>query len=241
MVDPFDSSILHFINQFAQRSWLFDKTMVFISTDPFVSGGVATSFFWWAWFAESRAKEKVRETILCGLAASFTALFVARSLAALLPFRARPYLNAELHFLPPLGTTQYYCDLIHWSSFPSDHAVLYFSLATCIFLVSWRVGILAFCHALFVVCLPLVYLGEHYPSDILAGALLGIGIGCLSRIEKLRDSLSRAPLQFLNYSRSTFYICFYLCTFLFATNFDSLRKIAFYAFHELSGTGHGQF
>ncbi len=241
MSGTFDSNILHFLNQFAQRSWLFDKTMVFLSTDPFVSGGVATSFFWWAWFAESSRKEKTREIILCGLSASFVALFVARTLATSLPFRTRPYLNTELGFKPPHGTSQYYYDLIHWSSFPSDHAVLYFSLATCIFLVSRRIGFLAYCHAFFIVCLPLVYLGEHYPTDIIAGAILGIGLGNLSRIARLHDSVARQPLRLLSYSQSSFYICLYLCSFLFATNFDSLRKIAFYALHELIGTGHGQF
>ena len=229
------------MNQFARRSWLLDKTMVFVSTDPFVTGGVATSFFWWAWFAEGRTKEKVRETVLCGLAASFAALFAARSLAVSLPFRARPYLNPELHFRPPNGTAEYYFDLIHWSSFPSDHAVLYFSLATCIFLVSWRVGILAYCHALFVVCLPLVYLGEHYPTDILAGAAIGVGFGILSKIARLREVVALAPLRLLTYSRACFYVCFYLCSFLFATNFDSVRKIAFYAFHALIGEGHARF
>ncbi len=80
MSGTFDLNILHFLNQFAQRSWLFDKSMVFLSTDPFVSGGVATSFFWWAWFTESSRKDKIRETILCGMSASFVALFVARAL-----------------------------------------------------------------------------------------------------------------------------------------------------------------
>jgi len=241
MVDAFDSSILHFLNQFAQRSWVLDKTMVFVSTDPFITGGVATSFFWWAWFAESETKEAVRETLISGLVSAFVALFFTRGLAAVLPFRARPYLNADVHFKPPHGTAEYYYDLIHWSSFPSDHAVLYFALATTIFLVSWKVGLLAYCHALFVVCLPLVYLGEHFPTDVLAGAAIGIGFGVLSKVVKLRQSVSREPLRFLNYSTAGFYLCFYLCSFLFATNFDSVRKIAFYALHELSGHGHGQF
>ena len=30
MENAFDASILYFLNQFAQRSWLFDKTMVFL-------------------------------------------------------------------------------------------------------------------------------------------------------------------------------------------------------------------
>lgn len=197
MVDAFDTSILHFLNQFAQRSWVFDKTMVFVSTDPFVTGGVATSFFWWAWFAEGKTRETVREILIGGLAAAFVALFVARGLAALLPFRARPYLNADLHFKPPHGTAEYYYDLIRWSRFPSDHAVLYFALATAIFLVSWKVGVLAYCHALFVVCLPLVYLGEHFPTDVLVGAAIGIGFGGLSKVVKLRQWVSRQPLHFL--------------------------------------------
>src|SRR5580692_12029124 len=151
MIDTLDLSILHFLNQFAQRSWIFDKAMVFLSTDPFVSGGIATSFFWWAWFGESKTKENARETVLSGLTLAFAALFAARGLALSLPFRARPYLNPDLHFRPPLGTSQYYFDLIHWSSFPSDHAVLYFALATCIFLVSKKIGMVAYCHALLVV------------------------------------------------------------------------------------------
>lgn len=241
--DAFDFSILHFMNQFAQRSWVFDKTMVFLSTDPFITGGIATSFFWWAWFSGTgtATNTKDREYVLSGLATSLAALFAARCLATFLPFRARPYLNPELHFRAPHGTAEYYFDLIHWSSFPSDHAVLYFALATCIFLISWKVGILAYCHAFFIVCLPLVYLGEHYPTDVLAGALIGIGFSALTRIVALRQFLSREPLRFYDYSRPGFYLCFYLCTFLIATNFDSVRKIAFYALHELLGRGHGEF
>lgn len=236
-----DASLLHLFNQFAQRSWLFDKTMVFLSTDPFISGGIAMTFFWWAWFRESNRKHREREIILSGLAASLVALFVARFLATILPFRERPYLNQGLHFRPPLGTAEYYTDLLHWSSFPSDHAVLYFSLATCIFLVSWKAGVLAYCHALFIVCLPLVYLGEHYPTDILAGAVLGVGVASLSAIERLNDSLSRQPLRLLSHSPARFYTCFFLCSFLFATNFNSVRKITFYALHALAGSGHTQF
>ncbi len=234
MVNPFDAGILHFVNQFAQRSWLLDKSVAFISEDPFTAGGVATTFFWWAWFRESDQKKKEREVILSGLALSFAALFLARGLALLLPFRVRPYLVPELGFRPPFGANEYYEDLIHWSAFPSDHATLYFSLATCIYLVSRKAGILAYSHAFIVVCLPRIYLGEHYPTDILAGAVLGFVISSLCLNKKLQGMIADRPLRLLEASPAAFYACFYLCTFLFATNFNSVRKAVLHALQQIA-------
>jgi undecaprenyl-diphosphatase len=236
VINPIDTGILHFFNQFAQKSWFFDKTIVFISDDPFVGGGLATTFFWWAWFRKTETRTRDREIVLSGLAVSFVALFVARALALVLPFRIRPYLIPELSFRPIAEAP--YKELIHWSSFPSDHAVLYFSLATCIFLISRKAGVLSFCHAFFVICLPRVYLGEHYPTDILAGAILGIAIASVCLSVSLRTLLARLPLHLLAQSPGAFYTCFYLCTFLFATNFNSIRKMTFYAWHLLKFTIH---
>ncbi len=241
MVNPFDAGILHLVNQFAQRSWLLDKSVVFISEDPFTAGGIATTFFWWAWFRKSDQQTKQRKVILSGLALSFIALFVARGLALLLPFRVRPFLVTELGFRPPFGANEYYQDLIHWSAFPSDHAVLYFSLATCILLVSRNAGILAYSHAFFVVCMPRIYLGEHYPTDILAGAVLGIGISSLCMNKKLQDMIADRPLRLLDASPAAFYACFYLCTFLFATNFNSVRKAVLQTLHQIAFSGRSLF
>ncbi len=237
----FDGSILHFLNQAAQRSWLFDTVMVFISSDPVVSGGLAMAFFWWAWFRCSPRQRSDRTVLSSGLAVSCVALVVARTLAALLPFRARPCFNTELHLRAPFGTTQYYHGMVHWNSFPSDHAVLYLSLATCIFLVSRKAGALAFSHAIVIVCFPLVYLGKHYPTDILGGSVLGIGMGALSAVRAIRQRIADLPLQLLDKSPASFYTCFFLCSCLFATNFDAVRKIGFYAFHAIFGSGRAQF
>ena len=238
MVNPLDSVILHFFNQFAQRSWLLDKTIVFLSVDPLIGGGIPTAFIWWAWFRKSETKILEREVLICGLVVSFLALFVARGLALLLPFRERPYLIPELHFKPPFGTEVYYQDLIHWSSFPSDHAVLYFALATCVFAISWKAGILAYCHAFFLVCLPRVYLGEHFPTDIVAGALIGVGIARLCANGTLNRWFGQPAIRWLANSPASFYTCFYVCTFSFAINFDTERKMTYYAGKAILGLVH---
>lgn len=62
-------------------------------------------------------------------------------------------------------------------SFPSNHATNHFALATLLSLTwfrgqasSWRVGIFVWAA---LISLAQVYVGKHYPADILAGALLG--------------------------------------------------------------------
>lgn len=78
---------------------------------------------------------------------------------------------------------------IHGKSFPSGHSSLAFSTATSLALdyKKWYVVVPAYLWA-GSVGYSRMYLGEHYPSDVLAGAILGIGSGYLSHwlIKKLR-------------------------------------------------------
>lgn len=187
------------------------------------------SIFWWAWFRDDRAEGKDRPVIISTIFLSAVALFLSRALALLLPFRERPLRNPILQFRIPFGVSPQ--ALISWSSFPSDHAVFFFALATCMFFLSRRLAIAIFFYIFFVICLPLVYLGVHYPTDILIGALLGIGTACLLLSKRLRSSLSSMPLLWLKRSPASFYPCFYLITFLFGTMFDPLRAIVTAAWH----------
>ncbi len=60
-------------------------------------------------------------------------------------------------------------------SFPSKHASLTFTLATVAFLKKKILGKVAFVSAA-LVAYSRVYLGVHYWSDIIAGAILGIAV-----------------------------------------------------------------
>lgn len=62
-------------------------------------------------------------------------------------------------------------------SFPSAHATSSFAVATAMTRVD-PLGALAFVLA-FALALGRPYLGMHYPSDVLAGALLGVALGLL--------------------------------------------------------------
>ncbi len=79
--------------------------------------------------------------------------------------RPRPVLEG----LPPLGGAP------SSLSFPSAHATSSFACATAMTRIAPEAAFLFILAAGIATCRP--YLGMHYPSDVLAGVLLGIGLG----------------------------------------------------------------
>ncbi|HEY8082457.1 MAG TPA: phosphatase PAP2 family protein [Solirubrobacterales bacterium] len=81
--------------------------------------------------------------------------------------RPRPVLEG----LPPLGGAP------SSLSFPSAHATSSFAVATAMTRVAPEAAVVFVLAAALALGRP--YLGMHYPSDVLAGALLGVGLGLL--------------------------------------------------------------
>ena len=79
--------------------------------------------------------------------------------------RPRPFAThaATTHLLAPPSLDP---------SFPSDHAAAAFAIAFAVLAFSTRAGI-AFLGAASLIALSRVALGLHYPSDVLAGAVVG--------------------------------------------------------------------
>jgi len=63
-------------------------------------------------------------------------------------------------------------------AFPSGHAAFFFAISTIVYFYNKRAGILFFL-AGFLICLARIFIGIHWPSDILAGAVVGILSGWL--------------------------------------------------------------
>ncbi|MGA3199204.1 MAG: phosphatase PAP2 family protein [Halobacteriota archaeon] len=220
-MNSFDLIIIHFFNSFAHRSWIADATVVIISGNHFLIGGVLLALFWWAWIEHGKESMEKREALIFVLIAVTFAVSFARTLALSLPYRERPLHNPLIHFQLPYTLDP--STLINWSSFPSDHAVVVFCLAAGLWTVSRRLGALAISYA-FLISLPRIYLGYHYPTDILAGALLGIGVASLSRITTLRRTLARIILDPLDPRPAYLYSFLFLWTFEIGDMFNSLMQ-----------------
>jgi undecaprenyl-diphosphatase len=218
-MNPFDRDIILFINSFARRSWAFDWLVWLLDSNYLVKGGVFVLLLTSVWFRAEGAATERRARLLAGLIASCAAVLFARLLSFAFPFRGRPIYNPVLHFVHPYSTDG--MDLTGWwTSFPSDNAVLFFAVAACIFSACRRAGWLAFVHAVVSVGFARIYLGYHHPTDILGGAVIGIGIVSLAQNSVVRVPLTRLPLRWLEMRPDLFYPLMVVLLFCIGTVFD---------------------
>ena len=207
-MNPFDASILHFVNSFAGRWPKFDQVVVMISWLHLVKGGVLTLLLWWAWFS---GRPAARETVSATLLGSFCALGAARGLSNLVPFRTRPILDAGLHFMPPVSMDG--AGLINWSAFPSDHAALFIGLSTGLWFVSRKAGLLAFAYTIAMILFPRLYIGAHAPTDLIVGAAIGAALVSVACAPPLCDRIGRAVIAQEERRGALFYPLLFLVTF----------------------------
>jgi len=218
----FDHAIISFFNQFAQRWPLFDSIVVFFTNSDLMKGGVIFAGVWFAWFYTSPNVRTNRSYLLNALLGSFIALTLARVLAHALPLRPRPILDPSLHFRLPNGAPDQ-SNWTIWSSFPSDHAALFCALLTGIWFASRRAGIVMLFYVLIAICVPRIYIGIHYPTDILAGAALGVFSVLLLSWRKVREPWTNPVLNWIERRPGLSYALLFVISFEIGTLFWDVR------------------
>jgi undecaprenyl-diphosphatase len=227
-MNAFDSGIISFLNDFAGHWRAFDEVMVFLSNSPLVKGGPIVAGLWWLWFRRFADGRSRREYVVATVFTAVIAVLVARGLATTLWFRERPMVAASQHFVMPYSFEG--SDLESWSSFPSDHAVLFYSLSTGLFLAHRRLGIAAFAWTATVICFPRLYLGIHWPTDLIAGAALGATLAWLGTARVIRDVIRTRLLPWAESAPGFFYagmsVVMFEVTIVFADGRHALHLVA---------------
>ena len=221
-----DVTILSWLNEGAGQDPVWDRWVVAIAFNDLFKGFVAMSVFCWVWFARPgpAVRGGARARLCAVLIAVLAALALNRALASALPHRLRPLQEPDRDVAAPSGLDRSaFSDL---SAFPSDHAVMFLGLGLGVLAVSRLAGCLLLLHAGVVVLAPRLYLGLHWPTDLLGGLVLAaacvwLGLRWASRTGAPAWVASRADRH-----PGPFYAIFFLLCLCFATLFQPLVELA---------------
>ena len=173
-----DYSMFRVVNGLSGRSPALDALMVGSAKYLPVVFALALIALWLSWRPRNQWA-----ALLAGISA-FVALGFGQLIGKAIP-RPRPYVGHTIHqLIPPSLDT----------SFPSDHATLGFAVAVMVWRYNRRAGA-ALLGLAVVLAFARVFVGAHYPADVLGGAVLGgvtsVGLGFLSDNSSLRIVLER--------------------------------------------------
>ena len=168
-----DTSIFSFINGLAGKVPFIDEFFKGISNDYF-SIISACLILIWLWFATRdplKREENQRAVIAAMISVGFANVLVIicnHFYYGLRPFEELTSDSVNLLFYRPTD-----------SSFPSNFAAVTFAIATPILIKNFKYGLLLLVLAILSSC-GRIYIGVHYPLDVIAGAIVGIITGFLA-------------------------------------------------------------
>lgn len=229
IIQNFDLWTIAFLNHYAHQNRAIDTLIYDLADSSLFKGGFFMAYFWWLWFHIDERTARNRAEIVVALAGSLLAVFLSRVLQIALPSHVRPLQDPAIHFTVPYGVSP--DTLNHWSSLPSDHAALFVALSVAIAVHRPLLGALAAAWTFVVICLPRVYLGFHYPSDIVAGAALGAAVMAVTLSWARGANWPKRIVLWESQHRTAFYCLAFLGTYEMTVLFYDLRALGTDGFH----------
>jgi membrane-associated phospholipid phosphatase len=164
-VTTIDRTLYRAVNRFADHTSWAHGIFRFIAQDGIVLFALLLVIGWWIGRSSEAPLLNVSKAIWAG-AGPLLALAINQPIGSGIG-RARPYMTiANMHLL---------VDRTKDFSFPSDHATIAGGVAAGLFLLNRRLGLVTLIAA-FVMAFARVYVGAHYPGDVLAGLVLGAAV-----------------------------------------------------------------
>ena len=165
-----DVSLFYKLNNLVGGGGFFDDLVIFLASPlAYLSVfAIIFVFIFPSYFTSFNREFSLRVGIIIGFIAAFFGRYVVKSF--IVPFYNTPR---------PFEVLEEVNRLISHSgmeSFPSGHAVFFFALSTALVLYNKKLGVFLFTSSV-LMSLARVTAGLHWPSDVLAGASLGIIIG----------------------------------------------------------------
>lgn len=218
MLADLDRALFFFINDAAPHATL-GKLIYFAGTVDLVRGFPIFVALVWLWL---EGQDEHRARILAGLSAACAAVIISVWIQHNVHVHMRPFLDPSLGVNVPSWEAADRWD--HTNSFPSDTATLFFALATLVAIERPGWGWVAFAWALVTAGLERVAFGYHYPSDIIAGAVLGSGVVFGFARSRWITGLSARVIAMFDGRQSVLNALFFIVMAEAYTEFSSLEK-----------------
>lgn len=228
----FDLPILHAVNGFCGQSWLLDRLISHVALD--FKWAVPLCIFWVLWFKAGEDQLARRRILLIIIMAVLLSLVINRAISVAMPYRVRPMETPNIGYHRPLFEEGFnLADFELWSSFPSDQATYFFAFAAGFWLFSARLGLAMALYSA-VIIMSRVYLGTHFPSDVLIGALLGVAVQLALNRDFARSAVT--PVLALEKSRPALFNALLFFVLLeMGTGFMNVRDIGRSVLHLAHG------
>jgi undecaprenyl-diphosphatase len=223
LFQPIDVLVLRQVSALVDALPSLGSVLGAVLTVDLVKGAIPLAGLWLLWLSPASPLDARCRTIACSLGGLVGAIMAGRAGQLLLPFRQRPLFDPMLAGeLPHPGLA---IQFDGWSAFPSDHGSLAGALIAAAFTLSRPGGLAMSVWLLTLVCLPRLYFGLHWPSDVAAGLALGFGITALALRVGLPQSLVATASRLVARRQPQAVAALFLVSFEIASLFASTRQL----------------